>query len=114
MYPDMLMIFDFCIESIIQFCTIFLRIANHTRTGGPDGLHLERFAEALSDPSSGLTYPALTGARKQSVIDAERLFNPNLCEFMRQKGYTFEATYIECIWNWRRACDERGLKELRR
>lgn len=48
------------------------RIANHTRLGGPDQLCLERFAEALSDPESGFTYPALTGARKPSVVDAER------------------------------------------
>ena len=77
-------------------------------------MHLERFTEALADPSSDLTYPALTGARKQSVVDAERLFNPNLSAFMKQKGYTYEATYIECICNWRKACDERGLKELTR
>ena len=29
--------------------------------------------EALEDPSSGLTYPALTGTRKQSFVDAERI-----------------------------------------
>ena len=90
------------------------RIANHTRSGGPDKLHLERFVEALSDPSSDLTYPALTGARKQSVVDAERLFNPNLTAFMNKKGYEYEARYTETIWNWRRACDARGLKELQR
>ena len=43
--------------------------------------------EALEDPSSGLTYPALTGARKQSVVDAEHLFNPDLANFMSSKGY---------------------------
>ena len=37
--------------------------------------------EALSDASSGLTYPALSGTRKQSVIDAERLpILLHLCE----------------------------------
>ena len=66
----------------------------------------------LSDPSSGLTYPALTGARKQSVVDAERLFNPDLTAFMRQKGYKYETRYTEIIWNWRRSCDECGLSEL--
>ena len=70
--------------------------------------------EALSDPSSGLTYPALTGARKQSVVDAERLFNHDLQAFMLKKGYLCEANYIERVWNWRRACDERGLSELQR
>ena len=77
-------------------------------------MQLEHFSQALSDPSTELTYPALTGARKQSVVDAERLFNPNLAAFMRKNGYEYEAKYIETIWNWRRACDERGLPELQR
>ena len=58
---------------------------------GPTKLNLERYVEALSEPSSSLTYPALTGSRKQSVIDAERLFNPDLAVFMQQKGYDYEA-----------------------
>ena len=70
--------------------------------------------EALEDPSSGLTYPAVTGARKQSVLDAERLFSPDLADFMSNKGYQFEANYIRAIWNWRRAGDERGLSERER
>ena len=77
-------------------------------------MKLERYAEALSDPSSGLTYPALVGSRKQSVIDAERLFSPKLAAFMDRKGYCFEATYIKTIWNWRRAGDEHGLSSLER
>ncbi len=75
---------------------------------------LEHYSEALSDCSSGLTYPAPTAARKQSVVDAERLFSPNLAEFMKKKGYDYEARYFTTIWNWRRACDERGLRELER
>ena len=104
------------IKNCLPFSWLFVlqRIASHTRSGGPDKLQLERFVEALSDPSSGLTYPALTGARKQSVVDAERLFNPDLTAFMRQKEYEYEARYTEIIWNWRRSCDERGLSELQR
>lgn len=75
---------------------------------------MEHYVEALSDPSSCLTYPALTGARKQSVVDAERLFSPELAAFMRRNGHNYEARYIETIWNWRRACDHRGLSELER
>ena len=89
-------------------------MAAHTRSGGPSKLKLEQYAEALSDPSSGLTYPAFVGSRKQSVVDAERLFNPKLAAFMEKKGYTFEANYISVIWNWRRASDERGLSSLQR
>ena len=95
-----------------HYNTFFQRIANHTRSGGPADLCLERYVEALQDPSSGLTLPVLTGARKQSVVDAERLFSPDLAEFMRSRGYEFEARFISVIWNWRRACDERGLSEL--
>ena len=90
------------------------RIAKHTRSGGSSSLNLEHYVEAVSDESSGLTYPALTGLRKQSVSDAERLFNPSLAEFMRKKGYMYEAHYIQTIWDWRRACDHRGLTELQR
>ena len=90
------------------------RIASQTRGGRPNALQLERYVEALSDQSSGLTYPALSGERKQSVIDAERLFSPDLAAFMHKKGYLYEAKYIETVWNWRRACDERGLTELQR
>ena len=32
----------------------------------------------------GLTRTALTGERKQSVVDAECLFGPNVAEFMRK------------------------------
>ena len=70
--------------------------------------------EALHDPDAKLTYTALTGARKQSVVDAERLFSPSLADFMERKGYDVEANYIRVVLNWRRACDERGLSELQR
>ena len=88
-------------------------MAAHTRSGGPSKLKLKQYAEALSDPSSGLTYPAFVGSQKQSVVDAERLFNPKLAAFMEKKGYTFEANYISVI-NWHRASDERGLSSLQR
>lgn len=50
--------------------------------------------EALHDPTTNLTYPALTGARKQSVTDVERLFSADMIHFMESKGYTAEAQYI--------------------
>ena len=75
-------------------------------------MKLERYAEALRDTTSGLTYPALIGLRKQSMIDVERLFSPELSGFMRNKGYDVEAKYIETVFNWRRASDERGLSSL--
>ena len=75
---------------------------------------MERFTEALEDPESLLTYPALTGQRKQSVRDAERLLSKEMVMFMKKKGYFFEAEYIETILNWRRSSDERGLTQLQR
>ena len=77
-------------------------------------LHLERFAEALEHPSSGLTYAALTGQNKQSVRDAERLFGRGVLDFMKQKKYIFEEKFVRTVLNWRRASDERGLSELER
>ena len=62
------------------------RIANHTRAGGSSQLNLECYVETMNDESTNLTYPALTGQRKQSVVDAERTFSPDLAEFMRRKG----------------------------
>ncbi len=70
--------------------------------------------EALADQTSGLTHPVLVGSHKQSVPDAERLFSPQLAEFMERRGYQYEAKYIQIIWNWRRSCDERGLSQLQR
>ena len=73
------------------------RIGQSTRRGGPDGLKLERFAEALMDDSSQLTFPAFTGQRKQSIRDVEKLFSVGVENFMKCKGYTYEAKYIKTI-----------------
>ena len=52
---------------------------------------------------------ALSGIRKQSVEDVERLFGNSVIKWMERKGYTHEAEYLHVICNWRRASDERGL-----
>ena len=70
--------------------------------------------QALEDPSSGLTYSALTGVRKQSVEDVERLFGPGVISFMEKHGYDAEAEIVRTVRNWRRAIDERGLSEEQR
>ena len=77
-------------------------------------MRLERFVEALKDSNTGLTYPALTGVRKQSVQDVERLFGPGVIEFMQKNEYATEAKFLSVIRNWRRAIDERGLDEAER
>ena len=76
------------------------------RLGGPREIHLERFVEALQDPDSGLTYPALVGTRKQSIEDVERLFGESLITYMECKNYSVKAKYLRIIRNWRRAVDE--------
>ena len=98
----------------VRVCTytiVFItqRIANHTQSGGPTKINLHSFKEAYKDPATGLSRAVLTGERKQSVIDAECFFGPNVAEFMREKRYQYELKYI---WNWKRACDHRGLSEL--
>lgn len=67
--------------------------------------------EALHDPSTGLTYPALTGVSKQSVQDVEHLFSPGVIDFVQKRKYDSEAKFLNVIRNWKRAIDERGLHE---
>ena len=55
-----------------------------------ENIGLERFFEALSDRDAGLTYPALTGVRKQSVQDVERLFGSGVIQFMKNHDYKEE------------------------
>ena len=90
------------------------RIGSSTRAGGPESINLKYYVEALDDPGSGLSYPSLTGQRKQSVSDVERLFSIKLMKFMERKGYKAEAKYIKVVNGWRQSCDERGLSELTR
>ena len=54
------------------------------RQGGHGDIQLERFEEALHDPSAGLTYTALSGMRKQSVEDVERLFSESVVGWMEK------------------------------
>ena len=90
------------------------RIGQSLRQGGPFDIRLERFEEAVHDTSSGLTYSALSGVRKQSVQDVERLFGDSLIQWMEKKGYLVEAKHLRVIRNWRRASDEQGLSDEQR
>ncbi len=90
------------------------RIGNIVRRGRIENIDLERFFVALRDPTAGLTYPALTGERKQSAQDVERLFGQSVIEFMERNEYMEEARYLKVVRNWRRAIDERGLHQSQR
>ena len=71
------------------------RIATCIREGRRPSIHLERYKEALADKRAGLTFPALTGEQKQSVKDAESLFN--LQEWFKLNGYHEEKkVYHNC------------------
>ncbi|XP_064406629.1 uncharacterized protein LOC135351537 [Halichondria panicea] len=93
---------------------VYKRMGESTRKGGPDKMKTERYTEALYDPSTNLTYPALTGQRKQSIRDVEALFSKGVEDFMKRKGYKVEEEYIRAIRRWRLACDQRGLTQLQR
>lgn len=71
-------------------------------------LRLERFNEALNCGVKGLTYPALTGQRKQSVTDAERLLSPLVLKWMETKGYEEEAKLVRVCLDCHRSSDVRG------
>ena len=56
----------------------------------------------------------LEGDRKQSVRDAELMFNPNFLKWLVSKGYTAESEYVEAVLGWHHANEERGLSEEER
>lgn len=77
-------------------------------------MNLQGFDDVMLDPSTGLTHAALTGERKQSVGDAERMLSFIVAKFLKEHGYIHEATYISIIAGWHEAADGRGLSELQR
>ena len=68
----------------------------------------------LHDPSSGLTYEALTRRNKQSVPDCERLISPGVISFLEQNGHTSNARIIKHLHKWHKAVHGRGLTEMQR
>ena len=60
---------------------------------------MERYKEALTDRRPGVTLPALSGEQKQSVKDAERLFNGSLQECFKLNGYYEEEKYVTDVRN---------------
>ena len=95
-------------------CHILKRIWKHTREGGPDECDITAFDAAMMDPGTGLTHAALTGERKQSVADAERMLSYQVSTFMRGHGYVREAQFVDTVAGWHEAADGRGLTELQR
>ena len=87
------------------------RIGHSVKQGGPESIKAERFQEAFADKVPGLSYPALTGKWKQSVVDAERLLSTFVLAWMERKGYDEEASLVRSCLNWHSASDVRGLSQ---
>ena len=95
-------------------CHVLKRIWKHTQEGVPENFNVLAFDAALMDPNTGLTHAALTGVRKQSVSDAERMLSYLVSKFLRDNGYENEARDVETVAGWNEAADGRGLSELER
>jgi hypothetical protein len=93
---------------------ILKRIVNCLREGLIPGIQLQLLRDALHDPTTGLTYEALTGKNKQSVPDCERLVSPGVVDFLERVGNARGAKIIRTIHNWHKAVDGRGLNEATR
>ena len=93
---------------------VLKRITECLRSGSIHGVNLCYFRDALHDPSTGLTYEALTGKQKQSVPHCEEIFSRGVLEFMQRNGHANEAKFIETVRNWHKAADGRGLSEQTR
>ena len=65
----------------------------------------------LHAPYPGLTYTALTGKRKQSVSDAEKLLSTAVANWCKENGFPDEGRVVEIIRPWHKASDGRGLDE---
>ena len=76
---------------------ILKRIWKHTREEGPAGTDLQGFDDAMRDPKTGLTHAALTGERKQSVQDVERMLSFLVAKFLQENGYQQESKYVETV-----------------
>ena len=90
------------------------RVISRLREGYIPGIDLQYLRDALHDPSTGLTYEALTGKNKQSVPDCERLISPGVIAFLERKGHASGAGVLKLIHNWHKAVDGRGLSEAQR
>ena len=90
---------------------VLKRITERLHSGTIPEIDLCCFRDALSDPSTGLTYEALTRKQKQSVPHCEQIFSKGVLDFLRSKGHTSEARFVEVVRNWHKAADGRGISE---
>ena len=93
---------------------VLKRIAGSLRKGHIPNVDVQAFVKAMHDPTTGLTYTALTGKRKQSVGDAEKLLSPAVGKWLKANNFLSEAKFVEVVSNWHKASDGRGLSEAER
>ena len=93
---------------------VLKRIAMCVRKGTVPNINMKAFFEAMNDPSTGLTYTALTGKRKQSVPDAEKLLSGAVSTWLIKHNYHREGQFVEIVANWHKATDGRGISEEQR
>ena len=72
------------------------RFTNSFREGDMPDIDLRFFVDALNDPTTGLTKQALTGERKQSIPDCERVFYLCVLNYMADKGHESGYQFV----NW--------------
>ncbi|XP_078667520.1 uncharacterized protein LOC144909356 [Branchiostoma floridae x Branchiostoma belcheri] len=90
---------------------VLKRLTACVRAGQVPAIQMRRWVEAMQNSDTGLTFTALTGKRKQSVADCERMFSPGVVQFFKDKGYKSEAWFAETVHNWHKATDGRGIDQ---
>ena len=93
---------------------VLKRIATCLRNDAIPESVMRGLVEAMKDPHTGLTYTALTGKRKQSVSDAEKLLTPAVSSWLTNNGYICERRLVGLVANWHKASNGRGLSEQTR
>ena len=89
-------------------------ITNCTRSGDVPDVYVRAFVEALYDPSTGLSYTALTGQCKQSMPDCEKMFSHGVLDFMEKTGKTSTARFVHVVHNWLKVRDVALTRSLQR
>lgn len=56
-------------------------------------------------------YAALTGTKKQSEGDAEKLLSPAVAKRLKADNFLSEGRFVEVVSNWHKASDGRGLAD---
>ncbi|CAB4001791.1 Hypothetical predicted protein [Paramuricea clavata] len=99
-----------CLKSIMAMYLLKNKVSMYCAQGVnfQDYLYVP---EAMNNAETGLTYTPLTGKRKQSVGDAEKLWSPEVAKWLKVNGFLNEGSFVEMVSNWYKTSDGRGLTE---